>query len=71
MWVDSTLLHNKIKRCTELIFKNFPKNPLTKSEEFGMSGHEDTSLPAEKLDSSNGYRGQKLKFLTRVEIFDN
>jgi hypothetical protein len=56
-----------IKRCTELIFKNFPKNPLTKSEEFGMSGHEDTSLTAEKLDSSNGYRGQKLKL---VQIFD-
>ncbi|KAL9372458.1 hypothetical protein Peur_034702 [Populus x canadensis] len=53
MWVDSTLLHNK--------------NPLTKSEEFGMSGHEDTSLTAEKLDSSNGYRGQKLK---SVQVFD-
>jgi len=32
-----------------------------------MSGHEDTSLTAEKLDSSNGHRGQKLK---SVQIFD-
>lgn len=32
-----------------------------------MSGHEDTSLTAGKLDSSNGYRGKKLK---SVQIFD-
>jgi hypothetical protein len=56
-----------IKRCTELVFKNSPEKPSSRSEESGMSGHEDTSLTAGKLDSSNGYCGKKLK---SVQIFD-
>ncbi|CAK7324060.1 unnamed protein product [Dovyalis caffra] len=56
-----------IKRCTELIFKNSPERPLSKSEESGMSGHEYATLKTGKLDSSNGYCGQKHK---SVEIFD-
>lgn len=56
-----------IKRCTELVFKNSPEKPSSKSEESGMSGHEDTSLTDGKLDSSNGYCEKKLK---SVQISD-
>ncbi|KAJ6418733.1 hypothetical protein OIU84_001998 [Salix udensis] len=56
-----------IKRCTELVFKNSPEKPLSNSQGSGMSGHEDTSLTAGKLDSSNGYCRKKLK---SVQSFD-
>ncbi|KAJ6376013.1 hypothetical protein OIU77_000896 [Salix suchowensis] len=56
-----------IKRCTELVFKNSPEKPLSNSQGSGMSDHEDTSLTAGKLDSSNGYCRKKLK---SVQSFD-
>ncbi|KAF2283805.1 hypothetical protein GH714_016030 [Hevea brasiliensis] len=51
-----------IKRCTELIFKSSPEKPLLKSEEKSLISIYDAILAsASKLDSSNGYHGQKLK----------
>ncbi|KAJ9177412.1 hypothetical protein P3X46_012634 [Hevea brasiliensis] len=52
-----------IKRCSELIFKSSPEKPLLKSEEKSLISNNDDAILASagKLDSSNGYHGQKLK----------
>ncbi|KDP32126.1 hypothetical protein JCGZ_12587 [Jatropha curcas] len=50
-----------IKRCTERIFKSSPEKPLLKSEEISVISNDASLTSGGKLDSSNGYNGQRFK----------